>query len=209
MLAKGLSKEEVELLEQVKSNVDSELWRELIMDIVKIKESKGELVYKKKWEMATKALTYLVTLYSQVIKEEVGLDAYYKISKEVWSEVGKSFTDLLKPLKIDNNDASSIHSGVRKFSKVIMGSELDFEVVEALKDRSVVRIFNCPWHQIMLETGMQSFCEPHHEIHEIFCQSLVKSINPHMTFMFTQHANLNSPYCEEKVEIRSSGAISP
>jgi hypothetical protein len=39
MFVKGLSKEE-ELLKQAKSNEDSELWRELIMDIVKIKQSK-------------------------------------------------------------------------------------------------------------------------------------------------------------------------
>lgn len=167
--------------------------------------SKDEI---EKWEIATNALTSLVSLYSQIIKEECGLETYYKISKEVWKEFGKSLKYLSKPLKINLKNASSVHYGVRRISRMIMGSELNFEVIESKEDRSVIRIYGCPWHKMMLKTGTQSFCEPHHEIHEVFCQSFVKVINPNLTFRFTKHSSTNdSSYCEEVVEYKATGII--
>lgn len=161
-----------------------------------------------KWEVATHALTSLVSLYSQVIKEEFGLEAYYRVSTTVWNEFGKSLKKLSKQLKIDCKNASSVHFGLRNISRLIMGAELDFEVIEALKDRSVIRIYGCPWHKIMLKTGVQSFCEPHHEIHEAFCQSFVNVINPNLTFRFTKHSSTNeSSYCEEIIEYKATGIV--
>lgn len=210
LLFKSLSKEEIKLFERLKNEMDSESWSELVASLDRLGASESELSGKMKWKMAAQALTYLVNLYSQVIKEEAGLEVYYKISKEVWSEISYSLKDLLQPLKIDSNDASSVHYGVRTFSRVIMGPELDFELVEAKKDRSVIRIYRCPWHQIMIETGLQSFCEPHHEVHETFCRSMVKALNPDMTFRFTQHTSAHSlPYCEEVVEFKPKGVIAP
>jgi hypothetical protein len=205
-----LSHEEIDLLEKMKNEMDVKRWREFIFDLTRIKRYNNWLPINKKWEISSKTLNYLVTLYSQIIKEEVGLDAYYRISKEVWREVGKLSKDVIFDLKIDLTDASSVHFGVRNFSRIIMGPRLDFEVIHASRARSVIRIYNCPWHNIMIETGVQSFCEPHHEIHEMFCQSLIESLNPLMIFKFTQHINSqNLSYCEEVVEFRSKGVIRP
>jgi len=208
-LVRRLSKREVEVLERSKG-MDAELWRRLIKALSDAKAFDGGLPVYRRWEVAARTLTHLATLYSQVIKEEVGLETYYRISKEVWSEIGRSLTHLLRPLKIDYRDAGSVHHAVRMFSQAVMGPELEFDHVEASRDRSVIRIYGCPWYKIMVETGLQSFCEPHHEVHEAFCRSMVEALNPNLTFRFTQHTTAHSyPYCEEVVEFKRKRVIPP
>lgn len=207
LFVKSLSKDEMKDLKRLKVELDAETWKDFILTLSKFKLSilpisDEKPPMSKRWELATRLSTSLATFYCDAIKKHLDLEEYHKLQREIWGEIGRMAGEALKGyLKGDLEDARKAHEAMRMISKVIVGPELEYEFVEGSWEKSVMRVTQCPWRSRMMETGIQSFCEPYHEAHEALCQAILGSMGSKYRFHFTDRtASQNFPYCEEVVE---------
>lgn len=204
IFVKGLTREELQELKRLKWELGAETWRELLLKISRVKSSLLDRIPPdRRWEAATEALTHLVSTYSQELKERYGWEGYYDVGTRAWASVGKRVAQMMEFLNPDRGDASAAHEMLMAVSRLVMGPELRFEVVEASRTRSIARVVGCPWYQRMLETGQQSFCEPDHEVHSAFCSAVLNVINPKLSFRFD---STGFPNCRQIVELANGKA---
>ena len=76
--------------------------------------------------------------------------------------------------------------------------EVEFEVVEATKDRCVGKTTHCPWYKRWQEQGLDmDTCSAGHQN---WGEGAVESLNPDFTFRLTKNMVTGDPHCEWVVE---------
>ena len=84
------------------------------------------------------------------------------------------------------------------FANAAMGPELQFQIVEATKDKCVGRTTECPWHKRWKEQGLEmDTCGAGHQA---WGDGAAEAMNPNFTFTLTKNMLHGDSHCEWVVE---------
>lgn len=150
-----------------------------------------------RWQMATKGLTGAVAAYSNTIREAIGDDQYLQFSTGVWGKAGEGAKQFAESFGFSANNAPELADLTEAFALSILGPEFKTENVESNKDRAVVKLTMCPWHERAKEMGVTPLCE---EGHLKWGEGALKSLNPDFTYGITKSIARGDSYCEIVIE---------
>jgi L-2-amino-thiazoline-4-carboxylic acid hydrolase len=153
---------------------------------------------KTRWEIATKALTGAYTAISNALKQAAGQKKFEEFNGPLWFEAGKGAREFANTMGLATESAEEVEQVTHLLAKVSMGPEFEFEVVEANKDRCVVRTTQCPWHKRWKEQGLDF--DPCGVGHQSWGDGAVEALNPNFTFKLTKVMPRGDSYCEWAVE---------
>ena len=150
------------------------------------------------WRIATKGLTGALTATDKALKEAIGQEKYNEFNGQLWYRAGKAVKELIDAFEIPVGDAREIEEALELVVRASMGPEFEFEVVEATRERCVVRTLKCAWYERYKEQGIDwDFCSVGHER---WGNGAVESVNPDFTFRLPNTMPRGEPYCEIIIE---------
>lgn len=153
-----------------------------------------------RWVIAARTLTGACLATGNVLYQVVGKEKAEELNRRIWIEGGKTVKDVISAagIPLDANDAKSIAEASFAAAVVTMGPELQGEIVEATKDRSVMRVTKCPWHERWKELGrVWDACTSGHQA---WGEGMLEKINPDFTHKLTKNMCRGDPYCEFIIE---------
>ena len=107
-----------------------------------------------RWEIATKSSTMASIAQMHAFQEIAGEEAANQIESMVMSEGGKQAGELAAKLGLPSEDAIQTSEAWEIVGKIIMGPEIECNVVEADPERIVERITGCPMLNAHKELGL-------------------------------------------------------
>ena len=150
-----------------------------------------------RWQMATKGLTGAVSAYSRTIRETMGDDKYLEFSSGVWGKAGEGAKQFAESFGFSAKNAPELADLTEAFAMSILGPEFKTEYVESSKDKAVVKLTMCPWHERAKEMNTTPLCETGHLK---WGESALKSLNPDFTYSITKSITRGDSYCEMVIE---------
>lgn len=163
--------------------------------MVSIKDIPAEV----RWEIATKAANSQSAVYDMLVRQIIG-DKIDEIWNVIMTEGGKESKAMAESLGLPTSNAAEIDDALGIISTIILGPEIESDVLEANEDRVIERTTGCP----MLNAhrgigygptaGTSAHCQA-------FCQSSVESLNPRYTLRYSKRMCTGDPYCEYAIEL--------
>ena len=150
-----------------------------------------------RWQMATKGLTGAVAAYSNTIRETIGDDKYLEFSSGVWGKAGEGAKQFAESFGFSAKNAPELAGVTEAFARSILGPEFKTENVESSKNKAVVKLTMCPWHERAKEMNTTPLCEAGHLK---WGESALKSLNPDFTYSITKSIARGDSYCEMVIE---------
>ncbi|MCG8639953.1 MAG: L-2-amino-thiazoline-4-carboxylic acid hydrolase [Desulfobacterales bacterium] len=153
-----------------------------------------------KWAMATKGLTGALAAHLNAIYEIVGKDKYAEIIRHIWGQIGEGSAAEVKLSDMPVGNAKSVGEAGVTTCICAMGPEYKIEQVETTKDKTVMKITECPWQNRMKELGIShdllSACDI------AFWRHFTRNLNPNVTMRHGKQMHRGDPYCEWIFETR-------
>lgn len=154
----------------------------------------SQIPLEKKWAMATKGLTGALSAHLNAIYCVVGKEKYEEIVRQIWALIGQGSAEEIQSLGMTGDNAKLVGEAGVTMCMCAMGPEYKIKVVEALEDRAVMKITECPWNNRMHEFGIShdllSACDV------TFWEHFVKCLNPNVIMRHGKQMHLGDPYCE-------------
>ena len=166
------------------------------------------------WAITAKILTTLFALRviptrpllgrgEGIISPILGWEKHEEIQEKIFGEHGKRFIPWVKEtLNIPVEDAVGAAKLVIVAATLLMGPQLQYEIVEATRERAVLRRTQCVWIERSKECEADTellTCSPAHQANS---EEGLKAINPKLTYKLTKAIPWGDSYCEEVIEFK-------
>jgi hypothetical protein len=161
--------------------------------MVSIKDIPAEL----RWEIATKAANSQSVVYDMLVRQIIG-DKIDEIWNVIMTEGGKGSKAMAESLGLPTSNAAEIDDALSIISAIVLGPEIEGDVIEANEDLVIERITGCPMLNAHRNVGSPTVGTPAHC--QAFCQSSVESLNPRYTLQYNKRMCTGDPHCEYAIE---------
>ena len=169
----------------------------------------------KRWAVTVRILTGLYVMRGDIfmiplLNEDEGVFAPVEAS-ERWTEIlMKLFSDSAKKLftwvketfSIPVEDAIGAANLENVACKLLQGPEFQFEIVEATRERTVVRCTHCAWWEKYKEFELERALIPCDAVDQAWTDAGLTAINPKLTYKVTKAKPRGDPYCEGVIEFK-------
>ena len=153
-----------------------------------------------KWAMATQGLTAALAAHLNALYRVAGKEKYSEIIRQVWTEIGTGSAAGVKSLGLPVDNAKSVAEAGVTLCLCAMGPEYEIEQIEALKDRTVMKVTACPWKnrmdELTISHDLMSACDV------VFWEQFVRSLNPNVKMRHGKQMHRGDAYCEWIFEAR-------
>ena len=147
-----------------------------------------------KWAMATQALTGALSAHLDALYSAVGKEKYGEIIRQIWTQLGQGSASVVQSMDMKVDNARLVGEAGATLCMCAMGPEYKIEEVEAIENRTVMKVTECPWQNRMKEFGIShdllSACDT------AFWNEFVKSLNPNVTMKHGKQMHRGDQYCE-------------
>jgi len=169
---------------------------------------------KKRWEITAKILTnlivmkavrirYLFATEEGVIAPSMAWEKYEEINTKIWSEGGRKFIPWVKGMfNIPVEDAIGADKLIEVAAALMVGPELETEIVEATAEKAISRITKCPWWVRNLENGLTPELMICPTACHLWGEEGLKAVNPKLSYKITKSMPWRDPYCEFGCEFK-------
>lgn len=153
-----------------------------------------------RWKIATKASNIASVAQMHAFEEVAGEEVAGQIENMIMGEGGKQAGELAAQLGLPANNAIETSEAWGIVGTILLGPEIESEVVEADENRIVDRITGCAMLNAHQElgvslTGLADHCQAYNS-------NAVEAINPKYTQHFTKRMCAGDKYCESHVELK-------
>ena len=168
----------------------------------------------KRWAITAKALTRLFGLRviltrpllgrgHGIISPILAWEKHEEIQEKTFGEHGKQFIPWVKEtFNIPVEDAIGAAKLAIVAGRLLMGPESQYEIVEATRERVVLKRAQCVWLERMNDFEVDAelmTCPPAHQANS---EEGLKAVNPKITVKLTKAMPWGDPYCEDVIEFK-------
>lgn len=179
-----------------------------------IEELLEKIPAEKRWEITVKVLSKLFALRiiltrpllgtgEGIISTILGWEKHEEIQEKTFGEHGRHFIPWVKEtFNIPVEDAIGAAKLVIVAGALMRGPEIKDEIIEATRERAVLRRTQCVWIERYKEYEVDTellTCPP---AHQAFSEEGLKAINPKITHTLTKAIPWGDPYCEWIIEFK-------
>jgi hypothetical protein len=152
-----------------------------------------------RWEIATRSAQSLSIGYSQAFRQILGDETVEKVEEAIWAEGGKEIKTIADSMGLPAGNAIEVDDAFGFLGMIILG-KMEYETLEATKDRVVQRITSCPNLNAHKEMNIPITSMPH--LCQVFSTSAVEELNPEYTQSFSKRICAGDEYCEYAIELK-------
>jgi L-2-amino-thiazoline-4-carboxylic acid hydrolase len=153
-----------------------------------------------RWKIATKASTMATVAQSHALQDVVNDEVADQMLSMMMGETGKQAGELAATLGLPAGNAIETSEAWGIVGTILLGPEIESQVVEADENRVVDRITGCAMLNAHQELGLPFFELPGHC--QAYNSNTVEAINPKYTQHFTKRMCAGDKYCESYVELK-------
>jgi len=146
-----------------------------------------------RWEIAARSASAMPMLIDKMFKEPFG-ELYDNMMLHFWAQSGRNVRAIARSLHLPLDSAGEVNNALFVVFAILMGPELEGQVMEASVDQAMQRLTSCPMYNRAREMGHLQSCLPFYC--ETFCQSAVESLNPRYSHLHTSKMCAGDPHCE-------------
>lgn len=167
------------------------------------------------WAITAKLLTGFMalrgsrTIAPELGKEEgiiapvLGWEKWLEIANKTWAEAGKKYIPWVKQtFNIPVEDAIGAAKLHIVAATLLTGPEMKSELVEATRERAVIRWTQCGWWERYIELEQDPEFTVCHTGHQLWAGEGFPTINSKLTFKLKKSLPKGDPYCEGIIEFK-------
>jgi hypothetical protein len=163
-------------------------WRE------EMEISVADIPAETRWKIATQAMSGIMIAYKKAFHDVAGPEQFNKILEQIWGQAGQSGKQVADALGMKSDDAKSVAETWAIVSAIALGPELKMEIVEASKERTVLKGTGCPFLNRLKEYGITEDLLTSGDA--VYCEALTNSLNPNVKITHEKRMHLGDSYCE-------------
>jgi len=180
-----------------------------------VKELLEKIPPDKRWEIAAKTIWRFWVLRGDkifapslargegIIAPVLGKEKWIEINQMMIREGGRTFYPWLQEtFDIPVEDAVGAAKLYIVAAILFTGPEFKFEIIEATRERAVIRITKCPLWDGYEELEVIPEVRVGDDGHQSWVEVGFKAVNPKLTHKFTKAREKGDPYCEAIIEFK-------
>ena len=150
-----------------------------------------------RWTIATRALTGMITAMDAATQAALGPEKHKEMVTQLWGAAGPGVKQLVDALGLPADDAKAAANAVTTATVVMLGPEVQVEVIEATPTKVLGRVTGCPWPLRTKEMGAALDCVPPCGA---YFEAAYKAVNPKLVFRPGDKCMMRGdPYCGDWV----------
>ena len=153
-----------------------------------------------RWTIATQALSGVVIAHMKALYDVAGPEQFNKIVGQIWGQTGQGGKQVADALGMKGDDAKGVAEAWAIVTTVAMGPEFKTEIVEASKEKTVLKGTGCPFLNRVKEFGITD--DIINAGDTAYCEELTKSLSPNVTITHEKRMHNGDPFCEWIFEIK-------
>ncbi len=152
-----------------------------------------------RWEIATKAALASAIGYNMAFREILGEETVQKVEEAITAEGGKELKNIADSLGLPAENAIEVDDAYGFIGMAIVG-KMEYETLEANKDRVVQRITSCPNLNTHKDMNAPIISMPH--LCQVYSSCAVEELNPKYTHSFSKRMCAGDEYCQYTIELK-------
>ena len=149
------------------------------------------------------AMIPLMSKGEEIFAPAEAFEKWTEILMNVFSNSAKKmFTWAKETFNITVKDAIGAANLENVTCKLLQGPELQFEIVEASKERAIVRYTHCMWWERYKKFEFERVLIPCDSVDQAWTDAGLTAINPKLTYKVTKAKPRGDPYCEFVFEFK-------
>ncbi len=138
-----------------------------------------------------------------IIAPVLGREKWIEINQMMIREGGRTFYPMVKEMfNIPVEDAVGATKLYIVAALLFTGPEFQFEIIEATRERAVIKITKCPLWDGYEELEVIPEVRVGDDGHQSWVEVGFKAVNPKLTHKFTKAREKGDPYCEAVIEFK-------